>query len=80
MTTRYGAQPVDGPRQDGVMTEGAWFCIVCDDTGAGAKFDLEARKHTETTGHATTTSHHPPVALAQCIEEVRQQLANRRGV
>jgi hypothetical protein len=56
------------------MTDTAWFCLVCDDTGAGERADREAEKHTKTTGHATTTSHHPPIALAQCIDEVRVQL------
>lgn len=58
---------------------GAWFCLVCTDTGAGPKFDLEARKHTEATGHGTTTSHHPPIALSQCVDEVRDALQRREG-
>jgi hypothetical protein len=56
---------------------GAWFCIVCDETGQSERFDLEARKHTDATGHGTTTSHHPPLALKDCIDEVRAQLAAR---
>lgn len=38
------------------MTDGAWYCLICTDTGAGPKFDREAEKHTQATGHGTTTS------------------------
>jgi hypothetical protein len=58
---------------------GAWFCIVYPATGQSERFDLEARKHTDATGHATVTSHRDPVPLAKCIEEVRAQLAAREG-
>jgi hypothetical protein len=57
----------------------AWFCIVCDATGESEWFDIEARKHTDETGHGTVTSSRAPVPLAKCIEEVRQQLENRRA-
>jgi hypothetical protein len=58
---------------------GAWFCMVCDETGQSEKFDLEARKHTDATGHGTVTSSRAPVPLALCIEEVRKRLEKREG-
>lgn len=36
--------------------EWAWTCLDCNADGHGAKADLEARKHTESTGHVTTTA------------------------
>jgi hypothetical protein len=35
---------------------GAWYCVVCTDTGQGERFDLDARKHEAATGHGTVTS------------------------
>jgi hypothetical protein len=58
---------------------GSWFCLVCEATGESVKFDLEARKHTDATGHGTVASHRDPAPLGQCIEEVRRQLASRRA-
>jgi hypothetical protein len=57
---------------------GSWFCLVCDASGEGPRFDLEARKHTDATRHTTTTSHRDPVPLRQCIDEVRAQLQAKR--
>jgi hypothetical protein len=58
---------------------GAWFCMECTETGQSERFDKDAEKHTKTTGHGTVTSHRDPVPLSKCIEDVRQQLENRRG-
>lgn len=33
----------------------AWRCLRCPERGTGPKSDLAARKHTEQTGHHTTT-------------------------
>ena len=33
----------------------AYACLVCKETGTDPGADLAARKHTEQTGHATTT-------------------------
>lgn len=77
MGTSGLCDPADTPQPQGM---GSWFCLVCDSSGQSVKFDLEARKHTETTTHATTTSHRDPVPLKQCIDEFRVQLeAKRRG-
>lgn len=36
-----------------------WECQNCAEHGTGPKSDLEARKHTEGTGHATRTHARP---------------------
>lgn len=35
--------------------EWAWRCMTCEERGEGKTADLEARKHTDDTGHLTTT-------------------------
>ena len=57
---------------------GAWFCLVCTDTGQSERFDRDAEAHTKATGHGTASSHRDPVPLRECIDEVRRQL-NERG-
>lgn len=37
----------------------AWACLVCELDGDGPKSDLDARKHGDATGHATTTHARP---------------------
>lgn len=37
------------------MTDGAWFCLICDTTGAGPNFDSDAERHTKASGHGTST-------------------------
>jgi hypothetical protein len=60
---------------EGVVT--TWLCLLCDSVGAVAKADLESRKHTEATGHATTVHTGGLAGLAQCVAEVREQLLAR---
>jgi hypothetical protein len=56
----------------GVVSE--WFCLRCDAGETRPDADLQARKHEAATSHPTTV-HAGLTTLAQCIDEVREQLA-----
>ena len=55
------------PRRVSRVLIGTWHCWGCEQTGEGTQKEVEraAQKHTDTTGHATSTHYGPPETKEQ---------------